>query len=212
MNPNNIDGENVTIVDEKPRLKSEPAGLDREGNFAQIPNRLFKDIARRKLHPIDSSVYAAYSTRLGENEAAWPSNKTIATTLNVSVRTIIDANNRLIACGYMERATKSKRGTKNTRLLILVKGKKVVTLLKTPLRKKEQRCSLDQLIDKVTTDLGDDITNENSSIEDADQDAETAWELTTQRATQCEEEMGVTTNRVEKIENNCEAEEKIPLF
>ena len=76
--------------------------------FQQIPNGLFNDLARKRLKPIDVSVYAVLKKHQGEREYCWAGNSTIARLCGTSVATVRRSIKSLVRAGHIERRNNDK--------------------------------------------------------------------------------------------------------
>ncbi len=146
MNDNELKSA-ATPQDVSPTEKGETAssdsrqkyyGIQRQDNFQQIPNPLLCDAAEKKLLPIDILVYAVFQSHMGQQDSAWPSNKTVAKSVGRSVRCVQDSIARLDECGHIERATKTPFGTYHTRILTHIKDGQVVSKARKGVKKSKK--------------------------------------------------------------------------
>ena len=96
-----------------------------EAHFVQIPNVLLNQVAEGGLQPLDVLVFGVLHSHLGQNEAAWPSNTTVAKCLGKGVATVGRSISRLTKRGHIRREQNDRGDTARTYFLTGVKDGQV---------------------------------------------------------------------------------------
>ena len=94
-------------------------------HFVQIPNVLLIQVAEGGLQPLDVLVFGVLHSHLGQNDAAWPSNTTVAKCLGKGVATVRRSISRLERFGHIRREQENRGTTARTYFPTGVKDGKV---------------------------------------------------------------------------------------